>query len=286
MLGIVAVAAAPAAATTQSASSGSVTATFSFSGSVAPFSSLRLAISRSGVTVYDQTVSSKACSSLCWPASATSPPSVRVVDLDREGEPEVVLDLYTGGAHCCSVTQVFRWNPGRGTYDRSERNWGDPGATLSDLRHDGRVEFKSADDRFAFTFAPFAYSGLPVQIWRYDAGRFIDITRSFPASVAADAKQWLKRYDRNRKARLGLGFLAAWAADEQLLGKRGLVTSTLNHELRRGHLTGLPGWTSGRRYVRRLLKFLRHAGIADVREPSDRLRSAGRCGSTAKLIVA
>src|SRR5262245_46897289 len=33
-------------------------------------------------------------------------PSARVRDLDADGEPEVFLDTYTGGAHCCSVTHV------------------------------------------------------------------------------------------------------------------------------------------------------------------------------------
>lgn len=36
---------------------------------------------------------------------------VKVRDLDADGEPEVLLGLYTGGAHCCFYTLVFRYRP-------------------------------------------------------------------------------------------------------------------------------------------------------------------------------
>jgi hypothetical protein len=185
---------------------------------------------------------------------------VRVVDLDADGEPEVVLDLYSGGAHCCSSTQVFRWDPGTSAYLLSQHFWGDPGALLTDLRHDGRLEFRSADDRFAGQFAAFAFSGLPLQIWRFSAGRFIDVTRSFPSLIVADANGFLRDYKRTRAQGLGLGLLAAWAADEELLGRGALVTSTLARELRLGHLRSVSGWEQGRQFVTSLKRFLRRAG--------------------------
>ena len=57
-----------------------------------------------------------------------------------------MLDLYTGGAHCCSVEQVFTFDPGTMTYAETERNFGDPGTRIEDLKHDGHFEFVTADD--------------------------------------------------------------------------------------------------------------------------------------------
>ena len=34
---------------------------------------------------------------------------LQVVDLDADGEPEVLVDAYTGGAHCCALTEILRF---------------------------------------------------------------------------------------------------------------------------------------------------------------------------------
>ena len=52
--------------------------------------------------------------------------------------------------------------PGTSTYRSVEQDFGDPGAVIADLAGDRRLEFESADDRFAYEFAPYAYSGLPL----------------------------------------------------------------------------------------------------------------------------
>jgi hypothetical protein len=180
------------------------------------------------------------------------------VDLDADGEPEVLLDLYTGGAHCCFVSQVFSWDAATSTYRKAERNWGDPAYSLADLDHNGRVELKSADDRFAFTFAPYAFSGLPIQIWRYDHGTFVDVTRRYRALIAADARKWLRQFDHWAGQGEGRGFLAAWAADEERLGHGTLVARKLSRALRAGQLRGGP--PSAPRYVSDLKRFLRRHG--------------------------
>ncbi len=252
---------AVAAAQTETASSGMVVAQLSYSGGpTTTFTNLRLSISRAGTVVYDQPVSAPGCGTLCQPANQGAEPSVRVLELDTSGEPEVLVDLYSGGAHCCSISQLFSWNAPTSSYVHVTRNWGDPGYALLDLRHDGRLEFRSADDRFAYEFAPFAYSGLPLQIWRFQQGRFRDVTASFRGLVARDARLWLRIYRGSARQGLGLGALAAWAADEERLGHRRTVDRELAADLRRHQLGSLSGWPSGRRYINALRRFLRHTG--------------------------
>src|SRR5207244_3839241 len=72
-----------------------------------------------------------------YPAGYGQSRSVAVRDLDGDAEPEVVLDLYSGGAHCCYSTDIYRYN-GSG-YSLGEHAWGDVGYRLADLHRDTQV---------------------------------------------------------------------------------------------------------------------------------------------------
>jgi hypothetical protein len=230
-----------------------------------PYFDLRLQITRAGESFYEQQVSSRYCLEGCVPepigAGPTKTSPLAVVDLEGNGEPAVVLELSTGGAHCCTIVQVFSFDPGTMTYGPVERDFGDPGAVITDLAGDRHLEFESADDRFAYEFAPYAYSGLPLQVWRFHEGRFIDATREFPKAIAADAKRQFKGYLANRPQGYGLGLLAAWAADQQLLGHGSLVRATLLHEARahRLHSHEAPHG-GGSVFIKRLMRFLKRTG--------------------------
>ncbi|MCU0524968.1 MAG: hypothetical protein MUF72_09105 [Elainella sp. Prado103] len=52
-------------------------------------------------------------------------PEVFVIeDLDGDREPEVLIDFYSGGAHCCSSSLIFRYNPAQAQYTATEHFWG------------------------------------------------------------------------------------------------------------------------------------------------------------------
>jgi hypothetical protein len=222
-----------------------------------PFSDLRLAISRDGRRLRDGPVRSAFCRTLCWPALVPGVPPLRVVDLEPGGSPDVVLNLYSGGAHCCYITQVYRFAAGR--YARVEHDFGDPGATFERLGP--RFVFFSADDRFAYRFEPFAFSAFPVQIWTFARGRFADVTRDYPRLVAVDAhQQWLS-FAANDPQGTGLGFLAAWAADQDLLGRSALVARRLATLRSEGRLRStLPFTPHGAAFIAALQRFLGKAG--------------------------
>jgi hypothetical protein len=259
--------AAPAAALTttrQAASSGAVSAVFSFNGKAPNYSSLRLKITRSGTVFYDRPVVASlphTCGAGCWPAAVGhGMTSVHVLDLEHDGQPDVLLDLYTGGAHCCFVEQVYSYDPGAQIYTRTEHNFEDPGAQVKDLGHNARLEFLSRDPAFGNAFADFAASGMPIQIWTFADRRFSDVTRHYPQLIAKDAAAWLKDY----RSAISVtppddeGLIAAWAADEYLLGHGALVKSTLTKEQNAGHLKG--PFESGAKFVADLNRFLRKNG--------------------------
>ena len=261
-----ALAPAPALARVETATSGAVTATFTFTASAAgTYPTKTLTISRSGQAVYDEPVTSSYCGSAavptaqqyCAPGYAGGRRAVHVVRLEPGSEPNVVLDLYTGGAHCCSVEQVFSFDPGTGTYARTERNFGDPGERLVDLGHTGRDEFLTADDSFAYAFTDYAGSGLPLEILAFAGGRFTDVTRRYPELIARDAARYLSAFKHDLKD--GDGLIAAWAADEDNLGHTRLVASTLAKYLGAGELHGL-NYPSGRKFVKALNRLLKKDG--------------------------
>jgi hypothetical protein len=106
------VAAAPALATTETASSGKVTATFSYkSAGQGKYANLRLTVRRGRGRSFRLTPSAQGCGKpYCAPYGAVSRQrSLKVRDLDGDGEPEVVVSLYSGGAHCCQIAYVVRF---------------------------------------------------------------------------------------------------------------------------------------------------------------------------------
>ena len=257
---------APAAlATTQTAQSGNVAATFMFSGSYPTFTGLRLTIAQGSIVYYDEPVASKPCGAYCAPGSPSGKPaSVHVLDLEHDGQPDVVLDLYTGGAHCCSIEQIFSFDPGARTYLKTEHDFGDPGERIVDLGHDGRYEFLTADDSFAYEFTDYAGSGLPIEILAFSDRHFDNVTRSYPKLIANDAARWLQAFERMSAQRYqdSVGVIAAWAADEDLLGHSKLVSRYLAEQLNAGHLNSAlsPEEPGGKKFIAKLEGFLREHG--------------------------
>jgi hypothetical protein len=252
--------AAPAAAlaATQTAASGIVSATFSYQGSIGPtISNETLTIERSGQTFYSAPVTSRFCTGSipCDPGSAQS---VHVVDLEAGGEPDVVLDLFSGGANCCTVEQVFSFDPGTMTYVKTERNFGQTGDKLEDLSHNGLDEFLTSDSSFICEFTVCAASAAPLEILAFGDGRFTNVTTDYRSLIVRDAERWLALFKRNLSS--GTGLIAAWAADEDLLGRSAHVKSYLAQQLKANHLKAPLFSPRGRKFITALDKFLRKHG--------------------------
>ncbi len=254
-----------AAAVTQTAHAGNVTASFSFKGSYPNYKDEVVTIAQGGTILYDQKVVSTLCGTYCAPASTSAKqPSIHVLDLEDNGQQDVVLDLYSGGAHCCFIEQIFYFHPYTMSYSVAQRDFGDPGEQIVDLGDNGHFEFLTADDWFAYAFTDYADSGLPIQILSFSAGSFENITRSYPKLIARNARQWLSAYKSCAADHWqdSVGFIAAWAADEDNLGQSKAVSRYLNQQAAAGHLnTGLaPFEPSGRKFVTALQKLLRARG--------------------------
>lgn len=249
------------------ATHGGVTADLAFRESNSFYSDLRLSVRRRGVNVLTTPVARLACHdcSVAGIDTLANPAPLTVRDLDGDGEPEVLLDLYTGGAHCCFYTIILRHDGRR--YSGSVAFWGDPGYELRDLDRDGRPELVTADDRFAYAFTSYAGSVLPLLIRRYDHCKLNDVTVEYPALVRAEAARLRGEYVRDQRSRDAdlRGLLAGWLADEYRLGRGAQGWSLIEAAYRRGELSAPrvdPIWPAGRKYHTALRAFLVKTGYA------------------------
>ena len=229
-----------------------VNATISFARKSGEFTKIRLAITRNGKTWRSGPLGT----------SFFSRPRLYVRDLDADGELEVRVDSYTGGAHCCFQTRFFRWLPERKAYGMTFRNWADAGYRAVNLDGRGAVELLSGDARFGYVFTAFAGSPFPIQIWEFDGGRLRDVTQLFPGQVELDAKRLWGTYLEHRRTDDVRGVLAAWQADQYLLEPRGRRLAGARASPRRAATSGgrtAPG-RRARRYLRALRAFLVKTG--------------------------
>jgi len=84
-------------------------------------------------------------------------------DLDGDGQPDMHISSFSGGAHCCTTHQVVKLKPQlKRTAAYSAGNVG--GGEFLEIAGRKAPVMISADDSSAFAFAPFANSYFPVMI--------------------------------------------------------------------------------------------------------------------------
>lgn len=95
------------------------------------------------------------------------------------GAPAVVmLQSFSGGAHCCNHVQLAGLSEGRlkvvdlGSWD------GDELSIPSDVNGDGVADFVERDNAFLYSFAAYAMSYAPPTILNVTGGRVVDVSRS------------------------------------------------------------------------------------------------------------
>ena len=176
------------------ASGGAVQATLSWQAADFGVKDPQLIIVRAGAPLFDGSPLADAgvCSVGCIYAPSKDYTPLHVADLGGDVEPEVVVDSYTGGAHCCIVSDVLYFTGA--AYARAEHNWGSYGYALKDLNGDGHPELDGYDAAFEDAFTSHAASFEPPLVLAYDptaAGALRDVTRAFPAVIRKNVKEAL-----------------------------------------------------------------------------------------------
>ncbi len=145
-----------------------------------------------------------------------------IVRLDRSTPfPQVVVSVFSGGAHCCTSSWIISQNAtGVWTSTAIAAMDGD-GVYYEDVDGDGSLEVVSSDNSFLYTFDCYACSNPPLRIWQFsdleltDASnqpRFISRFRQEIAGMEYEAKSDPDLWRAN-------GFLAGWVAAKARIGE-------------------------------------------------------------------
>ena len=244
---------------------GNVEARLYYTTSEESFQPVKLQVLRAGQVVYDRNIRPRCggdCPVIPTGAYGGSPPSLQSADFDRDGEPELVFNVAWGNI-CCRATTVLAFDQATGGYAQQMHNWGNssPGP-LRDLGHGGGPVWRSSDGRIRYVFGCGGCVPYPVRVVAYRGGGFVDVTRSYPDVVRADARRMWRLY-RRRSGQVARGALAAWAADQYSLGRKRRVWRAVRAARRAGRLRRdgeFDLWPHDARYAPALRRWLRRAG--------------------------
>ncbi|PZO23212.1 MAG: hypothetical protein DCF25_00885 [Leptolyngbya foveolarum] len=139
-------------------------------------------------------------------------------DLDSDGLSEVIVQNYSGGAHCCTNTTVYSWEDDKFTSIESGYLDG-LGGRFEDLDGDRFSEFIFYNNRFLYRFSSYAGSFPPPLISTFKGGEFTETTRQYPAVIRARIAQIEETFaDENFEGERN-GLLAGYVAMKSLVGE-------------------------------------------------------------------
>ncbi|MEP7340099.1 MAG: hypothetical protein ABI977_20350 [Acidobacteriota bacterium] len=109
---------------------------------------------------------------------------------------QLIVEGYSGGAHCCSEYRIIDLFPGyRSLYDSEDWNVGYDLSPI-DLDNDGVFEFTQSIMTFDYFYVSHAGSVFPTAIFKYDGrvGKYLPANRLFSGSVLKDIQKDLSAF--------------------------------------------------------------------------------------------
>ncbi|MGF1569997.1 MAG: hypothetical protein ACFCVD_18330 [Nodosilinea sp.] len=146
--------------------------------------------------------------------------SVDLNDLDSDGTPELVVQAFTGGAHCCMAITTYTWQDEAFTpiyFDYLDSG----GGRFEDLDGDGLTEFITLDNAFFYAFSSYAGSAPPGLVLTFQDGRYVDTTQQFKGltgEMAAALHEGIEAQTSVNSGEIN-GLLAGYVAQNIRLGQ-------------------------------------------------------------------
>ena len=145
---------------------------------------------------------------------------VFLIKLNPTGSmPQVVMTSFTGGAHCCTETQIATSDSdGRWSVLKADTLDAD-GYQFEDLGGDGASEVVSIDNSFLYAFDCYACSYAPVRIQKLQGTRLRDVHLDYPRFLRQDLYRMEYSAERAQELWHSNGFLGGWVAAKALVGQ-------------------------------------------------------------------
>lgn len=145
--------------------------------------------------------------------------SVSLKDLDNNGNSEVIVKTFSGGAHCCTDITIYTLQNNQ--FIKTETGFLDgEGGAFEDLDGDGKFEFSTSDNSFLYAFSSYAGSFPPSLIYAFNKGKFENVTRKYVKQLKSRAWEMYQAFLQNKKENFEVnGILAGYVAQKALLGE-------------------------------------------------------------------
>ena len=171
-----------------------------------------------------------------------------VIAFQPEHYPGVMIEGFSGGAHCCEAPVIYLFNHSDNHYvkvvDMSPTNYKDHLAFdhnqgFTPMVVGKQVLLRTGDDQFSFAFACYACSAQPIVLDGVGVNGLVDVTLQHRSLVAADARSLWKSAQRAavQNGAGSFGILPAWVADECALGRGATASSTVERLTKTGVLS-------------------------------------------------
>ncbi|MGB8197940.1 MAG: hypothetical protein WCF25_13135 [Acidimicrobiales bacterium] len=185
-----------------------------------------------------------------------------VIAFSPEVDPGVMIEGFTGGAHCCETPVIYLFDRAENRYvkvvDMSPIDFENPHAFDTNVGFipkvvGDKVLLQTGDDAFDYTFGCYACGVDPIVLDSVSFHGLTDVTLQEPALVAADARADWKYVQESVKAEgstsakvipYPFGFLAPWVADECALGHGASAWSKVEQLSRQGKISNALYYTA------------------------------------------
>lgn len=122
--------------------------------------------------------------------------SIKADNLNKEGQTNIYIDNFTGGAHCC-FNLYIGYVSGNDFILSDSLYLGNSGYEIKDLNGDEAREILTASDVFAYQFTNYAQSMFSPLVYTIENNKFVNVTNKFPDVINKDIetlKSNLKQY--------------------------------------------------------------------------------------------
>jgi hypothetical protein len=159
-----------------------------------------------------------------------------VISFAKDRRPAVLIEGFTGGAHCCELPVLYSLRRASGRFakvlDMTPTNFKYPLAF--DINGGFRPTFigshvllRTEDDQFAYTFGCYACTPMPIVLDSFNGTHLTDVTGEYPSLIRREAASLFAqassaaRAEHNASSNSAgpFGPLAAWVADECALNE-------------------------------------------------------------------
>ena len=121
---------------------------------------------------------------------------IKQYDLNNDGKKEILIEMYSGGAHCCNSLYLGKFINDKFVF-MDTIFWGNSYFSIEDIDNDGKLEIKGTNDMFAYAFTNYAETRFPLLIYSFNGNKFVNVTSDYKELIRnqlEEFRQELKTY--------------------------------------------------------------------------------------------